>query len=224
MEMFPIYLRRLNERKTVVIGGGREAETKVGQLLDRNAKLTVITPQLTEKMRRWAREKRFVWLPRVYRQGDLEGAFMVIVAEFEGDINKKVYQEAKERDILVNVMDDIPHANFAFGSIVKRGPLTISISTSGAAPALSVRLRQRFEKEFGPEYGLFLEFMQKLRKPMAEFHTRFETRKRLWYKIIDSDVLTLFRKGNAEEAYSKTAAIVGEKVVEKAIGSQQVKK
>lgn len=223
IEMFPIYLRRLDERKTVLIGGGREAEGKAKQLLERNARITVITPRLTEKMQQWAKENRFVWIPRTYQQGDLDGAFMVIVAEFEGDINKKVYQEAKERDILVNVMDDIPHANFAFGSIVKQGPLQISISTSGAAPALAVRLRQRFEKEFGPEYAPFLEFMQKLRKPMSEYHKQFETRKRLWYEIIDSEVLSLFRKEKAEEAYSKTAEIVGEEVVAEALGIQEIK-
>ncbi|MCW9708016.1 precorrin-2 dehydrogenase/sirohydrochlorin ferrochelatase family protein [Fodinibius salsisoli] len=222
MEMFPIYLRRLDERKTVLVGGDDEAEEKVEQLLERNANLTVISPHLTEKMWRWVRESRFKWIPRNYKQGDLEGAFMAIVAEYEGDINKKVYQEAKERNILVNVMDDLPNANFAFGSIVRRGPLTISISTSGAAPALSVRLRERFEEEFGPEYGQFLEFMQKLRKPMAKYHEKFSDRKDLWYKLIDSEVLSFFRQGKIKEAYHKTAEIVGEKVVGDALPTEQV--
>lgn len=222
MEMFPIYLRRLDERKTVLIGGNGEAQEKVRQLLKRNARLTVISPHLTDKMRLWADQGRFEWIDRSYRRGDLKGAFMAIVADFEGDTNKKVYQEARERDILVNVMDDIPHANFAFGSIVKRGPLTISISTSGSAPALSVRLRQRFEKEFGPEYGPFLEFMQKLRKPMAKHHTQFGTRKKLWYELIDSNVLNLFREGKTKEAYSRTAEIVGEEVVADALRTEEV--
>jgi precorrin-2 dehydrogenase/sirohydrochlorin ferrochelatase len=222
MEMFPIYLRRLDERKTILIGGDDEAEEKVEQLLERNANLTVISPHLTEKMQRWVRENRFKWIPRNYKQGDLEDAFMAIVAEYEGDINKKVYQEAKERNILVNVMDDLPHANFAFGSIVRQGPLTISISTSGAAPALSVRLRERFEEEFGPEYGQFLEFMQKLRKPMAKYHKKFSERKDLWYELIDSEVLSFFRQGKIKEAYHKTAEIVGEKVVGDALPADQV--
>ncbi|WP_142453361.1 precorrin-2 dehydrogenase/sirohydrochlorin ferrochelatase family protein [Gracilimonas mengyeensis] len=213
MEMFPIYLRRLDEQTTVLIGGDEEAEGKVHQLLDRNAKLTVISPYLTEKMHHWAKEDRFHWIPRQYQPGDLEGAFMAIVAEYKGDVNEQVYHEAMERKILVNVMDDLPHANFAFGSIVRRGPLTISISTSGAAPALSVRLRQRFEKEFGPEYGYFLEFMQKLRAPMSKHHYEFATRKKLWYELIDSEVLTLFQQGKEEEAHAKTAEILGKEVV-----------
>lgn len=213
MNVFPIYLRRLDERKTVLIGGNHEAETKAAQLLERESKLTVISPKLTEKLAQWADNNRFTWIPRTYEKGDLKDAFMAVVADYDGDVNEKVYEEAVERDILVNVMDDIPHANFAFGSIVKQGPLTLSISTGGAAPALAVRLRQRFEQEFGPEYGQFLEFMQKLRKPMSRHHPNFDTRRELWYEIIDSDVLSLFRENSIQQAYEKTAEIAGKKVV-----------
>ncbi len=218
MEMFPIYLRRLDERKTVLVGGNHEAEGKAAQLLERNANLTVISPSLTKQLQQWADESRFNWVSRTYHKGDLENAFMAIVADYEGNNNEQVYEEAKERDILVNVMDDIPHANFAFGSIVKRGPLTISISTGGAAPALAVRLRQRFEQEFGTEYGTFLEFMEKLRKPMAAHHPDFEVRRKLWYKVIDSEVLHLFRENRSAEARQKTREIVGDKVVVEALG------
>jgi precorrin-2 dehydrogenase/sirohydrochlorin ferrochelatase len=217
MEMFPVYLRRLDERKTVLIGGNHEAERKATQLLEQNAGLTIISSHLTDKLQHWADENRFTWISRTFRKGDLKGAFMAIVADYEGDINEQVYEEAKERNILVNVMDDIPHANFAFGSIVKQGPLTISISTSGAAPALAVRLRQRFEQEFGPEYGKFLEFMQKLRKPMANHHPDFETRRKLWYEIIDSNILNLFRENRIKKAHQKTADIVGKNVVAEAL-------
>lgn len=212
MHVFPIYLRKLNCRKTVLIGGNAEAENKAKQLLERNAQLTVISPVLTAQMAQWAKENRFLWIPRGYQLGDLDGAFMAIVADYESDINEQVYQEAVSRDILVNVMDDIKHANFAFGSIVEQGPLTISISTGGAAPALAVRLRQRFEREFGPEYGTFLNLMQKLREPMARHHPDFTNRKKLWYALIDSEVFSLFHKGLVKEAYHLTSQIVGEEV------------
>ncbi|MFH5833165.1 bifunctional precorrin-2 dehydrogenase/sirohydrochlorin ferrochelatase [Halalkalibaculum sp. DA3122] len=215
--MFPIYLRRLDERKTVLIGGDEEAEEKVEQLLERDANLTVISPHITDRMKQLAEQEKFTWLDREYREGDLEGAFMAIVAEYEGNLNERVYNEAVERDILVNVMDDLPHANFAFGSIVRQGPLTISISTSGAAPALAVRLRQRFEEEFGPAYGHFLKFTQRLRKPMAKAHPDFESRKNIWYALIDSDVIEYFRSDQLLKAYEETARIVGRDVVDEAL-------
>lgn len=223
LDVYPIYLRRLNERKTVIIGGNWEAEGKVKDFLDRNAWLTVISPELNDQLEKWADEGRFEWISRPYQYGDLEGASVAIVAEYEGDVNKKVYQEAKELNILVNVMDDIPHANFAFGSIVKQGPLTISISTGGAAPALAVRLRQRFEKEFGKEYGDFLEFMQSLRKPMKKHIDEFDTRKKLWYELIDSEILTLFREKRVDEAYIRAKEILGEKLVDDALGIESAR-
>ncbi|WP_234573188.1 precorrin-2 dehydrogenase/sirohydrochlorin ferrochelatase family protein [Rhodohalobacter sp. 614A] len=217
LDVYPIYLRRLSERKTVIIGGNWEAEGKVKDFLDRGAWLTVISPELNEQLQEWADEDRFEWIPRQYQYGDFEGASVVIVAEYEGNINEKAYQEAEERNILINVMDDLPHANFAFGSIVKQGPLTISISTGGAAPALAVRLRQRFEKEFGKEYGEFLEFMQSLRKPMKKHIHEFDTRKKLWYELIDSEILTLFRERKVDEAHQRAKEILGNELVEDAL-------
>lgn len=214
MHVYPIYLTRLHEKKTVLIGGNHEAERKASELLEREAKLTVISPEVTSSLIKWSAAGSINWISRDYKEGDLAGAFLVIVAEFEGDLNQRVYHEAEELGILVNVMDDIPHANFSFGSIVKRGPLTISVSTSGAAPTLAVRLRQRFEEEFGREYESFLTVMQKLRAPMSRHYTDFDQRKNLWYQLIDSNALDLFRENQTEKALDKITEIVGRKVME----------
>lgn len=213
MKVFPVYLNRLNQKKTVLIGGDHEAERKAGELLDCDANLTLISPTVTKGLEKIAEQEEVTWIKRNYRKGDLEGAFLVIVAEFEGDTNERVFREAEEDGILVNVMDDIPHCTFTFGSLIKRGPLTLSVSTSGAAPALAVRLRQRFQKEFGPEYAPFLEFMQQLRAPMAVHHRDFETRKEIWYQLIDSDILDLFRQEKTVEAVNRTSEIAGKDVV-----------
>jgi precorrin-2 dehydrogenase/sirohydrochlorin ferrochelatase len=214
MHVYPIYLTRLHEKKTVLIGGNHEAERKAGELLEREALLTVISPRVTDTLRQWADTGRIKWIPREYREGDLSGAFLVIAAEFNGDTNKKVYREAEEAGILVNVMDDIPHAIFSFGSIVKQGSLTISISTSGAAPTLAVRLRERFEEEFGEEYGHFLQLMQNLREPMKEYYSDFEQRKRIWYELVDSEIIDLLREGKIKEAYEEIERITGSSVYE----------
>lgn len=191
----------------MLIGGNGEAERKAGELIRIHAGLTVIAPRITPAMQQWHERGLLDWIDREYREGDLQGAFMVIVAEFEGDINTRIWEEAKQAGILCNVMDDIPHCNFTFGALVKRGPLNLAISTSGAAPSLAVRLRERFEKEFGPEYENFLDFMQSLRAGMKQHYPDFDQRKALWYKLIDSDVLDLFREGKPEEAWRRTAEI-----------------
>lgn len=209
MHTFPIYLTNLHEKKTVLIGGNHEAERKAEELLIRDANLTIISPSITEKLTEWVEKEKVKWIPRKYREGDLEGAFLVIAAEFEDDENARIFNEAEERGVLVNVMDDIPHANFSFGSLVKRGPLTISVSTSGAAPTLSVRLRERFEKEFGREYDQFLTLMQALRDPVKKHIQDFESRKNLWYELVDSNILELLRQNRTDDALVRIREIAG---------------
>ena len=178
MSFYPIFVTSLEHDKTVLIGGDEEAERKLKELLEVNANISLIADSITPEMHQLVQEypSNISYTPRSYKYGDLEGARLVIVAHFEGNENELISEEANERGILVNVMDDIPHSNFAFGSLIKRGPLTVSISTSGAAPALAVRFRQKIEQIFGDEHGHFLEFAQKLRAPMKAHYSDFQTR------------------------------------------------
>ncbi len=217
MKVFPVYLNRLSEKKTILIGGNHEAVRKAKELLECDVRPTIISPNLTEELEKLVDEDKADWIGRSYNEGDLAGAFLVIVAEYDGDQNHRIYEEAERLGILVNVMDDIPHCNFTFGSLVKRGPLTLSISTSGAAPALAVRLRERLETEFGDEYEQFLQFSQALRKPMAQAYPSFDDRKKRWYELVDSDIIDLFRSDQRDQAYKRAAEIVGANVVQEAL-------
>jgi len=216
MKVYPIYLNRLNEKKTIIIGGDHEAERKVNELLECDANITVISPKISSGLKQLFVRGKFKWIRRLYQKGDLDGVFLVIVAQFEEDINQQVFEEANERGILINVMDDIPHCNFTFGSLVKRGPLTLSISTSGAAPTIAVRLRERFEQEFGEEYEQLLNFMRALRKPVADTYPDFQVRKEKWYKLVDSGILEHYRQKDIDKVREISFSIMGEAVVEEA--------
>lgn len=95
MKVYPVYLNRLDEKRTVIIGGNREAERKAHELLACDANLTVISPELTNKLQELADSKRFTWISRTYTLGDLEDVFMVIVAEFEGEPKEKFSKKQK---------------------------------------------------------------------------------------------------------------------------------
>ena len=90
-----------------------------------------------------------------------------------------------------------------------RGDLTVAISTGGKAPAVAVRLRQHLEREIGEEYAQFLEIAGTLRAPLAQKYPDFETRKKLWYEVVDSDVLALLRAGNETGARERITEIFG---------------
>ncbi|MFB6278019.1 MAG: bifunctional precorrin-2 dehydrogenase/sirohydrochlorin ferrochelatase [Salinibacter sp.] len=213
MTPFPIFLNNLHEQRSVVIGGNHEAERKTGDLLEADANVTLIAPDPTDTVKEWAEAGAIEWIERDYRPGDLEGAFLAIVSETNPEKTHPIWKEAKERNILFNAMDDIPHCNFFNGSYIRQGPLVISISTTGAAPTLSVRLREWMEDEFGPEYEEFLHIMKDLRDPMAEHHPDFDERRDLWYEIVDSDALDLLRQGRRADALDRIESIVGTEVV-----------
>lgn len=214
MKPYPIFLTGLDHRHCIVIGGGGEAEGRVRGLLDVDATITVIAPTLNFQMAEWANEARFTWIPREYEEGDLAGAFLVIAERSDAVRNDAVFAEAERERALVNVMDDVKNCNYVAGSIIRSGPLTLAISTSGAAPAYSVRLRQRFQDEFGPEHGDYLKLLQSLRKPMAYAHPCFKQRRRIWYELVDSDLLDLVRAGDGQAVDAKLAEIAGPAVLD----------
>lgn len=204
---YPVYIQ-LREQPCVVIGGGKIAEGKVEGLLAAEAKVTVVSPDLTQRLHQLAEEKQITYVARAYQPGDLTGAFMIICATDQAEINHQVWQEANSNHQLVNVVDDTPRCNFIAPSILRNGDLTIAISTSGKAPALAVRLKERLQHEIGPEYGRFLELAGELREPLAQHVPDFETRKAIWYELVDSEILDVLARGDeisAREIISRVA-------------------
>ena len=205
---YPVYIQ-LQGQPCVVIGGGNIAEGKVDGLLAAQANVTVISPAITARLHLLATEQQIAYLPREYQTGDLTGAFLVICATDRTEINHAVWQEATANRQLVNVVDDTPRCNFIAPSILRKGDLTIAISTSGKAPALAVRLKERLQGELGPEYARFLELAGELREPLARHIPDFETRKALWYEIVDSEILDVLTDGDETSAREIISQIVG---------------
>lgn len=217
MKVYPIFLNNLNGRRCLIIGGNHEAERKVLGLLECDAFVEVISPSVTDELREMSAAGQIRWIDRDYREGDVAGAFLVIVSETNPNKTRPIFEEAERENVLINAMDDVPHCTFVAGSVVRRGHLTIAISSSGAAPALSVRLRHEFEERFGPEYEVFLGWMAALRDPMLRQVPDFDERRTKWYQIVDSDILSLLSEEREEEARRRLVEIVGEDVAVEAL-------
>ena len=205
---YPVYIE-MREQPCVVIGGGKIAESKVEGLLAAKANVTVISPDLTANLRELVEEKKITYIARAYQPGDLTGAFMVICATDQTQINHQVWQEASANRQLVNVVDDTPRCNFIAPSILRKGDLSIAISTSGKAPALAVRLKEHLQRELGPEYERFLELAGELREPLARQVPDFETRKAIWYELVDSEILDVLARGDETAAREIISRVVG---------------
>ncbi len=205
---YPVYLS-LAERLVVVVGGGALAERKVAGLLPCGARVRVVAPELTPELARLAERGEIEHRARAFRPGDLEGAFLVLGEPGGRSRDAAFFAEAERRGIFANVEDVVDRCSFIAPAIVRRGDLVIAISTSGRAPALAVRIRQRLEQELGPEYGALLELAGRFRRPLARAVPEFEERRRRWYELVDSDVLDLFRDGRAAEARERAERILG---------------
>ena len=205
---YPVYIE-LRDQPCVVIGGGKIAEAKVDGLLAAQAKVTVISPNLTAYLRKLAEQEQMTYLSRSYQPGDLIGAFLVICATDQPEINHQVWQEATANRQLVNVVDDTPRCNFIAPSILRKGDLTIAISTGGKAPALAVRLKERLQRELGPEYERFLQLAGQLRAQLARHVPDFDRRKELWYELVDSEILEVLARGDEASAREIISRVIG---------------
>ena len=162
MSFYPICLD-LEALPCVVVGGGRVAERKVLGLLASKAQVSVISPVLTEELQQQHADRNIEWIAREYQQGDLGQAFLVIAATDDEEAQKQVYEEAAANNLLLNVADVPQRCNFILPATVRRGDLTISVSTAGKSPALARKLRMELEKRFGPEYRILVNILGAIR-------------------------------------------------------------
>jgi precorrin-2 dehydrogenase/sirohydrochlorin ferrochelatase len=160
---YPLFLDLTNQ-SAVVIGAGSVATRKIRTLLRADSAVTVISPEATTSIRRLAQRKRVRWIRRRYRQGDLRGARLVIAATDDPAVNQIIGREAKRRNLLVNCITSPADGNFLVPSLVRRGGISLAISTDGASPAFAKRLRRDLEHFLGDEYPQLLKAMSAARR------------------------------------------------------------
>lgn len=169
-ELFPTFLK-LRGRKVVVVGGGSVAAAKLPALVSAGARVTVVAPSISDPIRQ-ARGVRL--LERRFRASDLDGAWFVVAAAPPG-VNRRVAAAARRRRLFVNVVDDPRHATAYAGAVVRKGGVTLVISTGGHAPGLAALLRQALDAVLPEDLDAWLHEAGRARRgwierriPMAE--------------------------------------------------------
>jgi precorrin-2 dehydrogenase / sirohydrochlorin ferrochelatase len=200
----PLYVAclKLKGRRCVVVGGGDIGLEKVEGLLLCDADVTVIAPDVVEPLQEYASEGSIEWLRRSYSgPGELEGAFMVIAATNDSEVNIGVYDDAEKRAMLVNVVDVPPLCNFILPAIVRSGPLAIAISTAGASPALAKRMKREIADTFGEPYARLAVMLNDARGWAKGTLPTYQDRKEFFEGIVngDPDPIELVREGREQE-------------------------
>ncbi len=195
---YPIFLN-ITGKKCVVVGGGQIALRKVRTLLDYGAIVRVISPALCSELNEMAENGAITIQQRRYRSGDLQEAFVVIAATNDSTINLKVGKDARSNALLINVVDDPESSGFIAPSYVRRGDVTIAISSGGRSPALSQKIRTRLEEEFGEEYISLARMISEVRTEIKRQGIKVSSN--AWREALDLDLLVdLVKKGDNEKA------------------------
>jgi precorrin-2 dehydrogenase/sirohydrochlorin ferrochelatase len=208
MRYFPVSLD-IRGRRCLVVGGGGVGTRKVASLLACGAAVTVVSPETTETVDRLSREGRVRLERRAYRSSDLDGMFLVIGATDDETLNRRIHEDAERQSLLCNIADRPEVCNFILPAVVRRGDLTLSVSTSGASPAFAKHLKRQLEAQFGPEYGRFLALMRAIRnRLLAEQHAP-EAHKPLFERLISENLLDAVRDGDLERADALLHRVLG---------------
>ncbi len=191
MSLLPIFVK-LRDRLVVVVGGGAIAQGKIEGLLAAEARVRVVAPQVTPAISQWISQGKVEWQAKTFASADLDDAFLAIAATSAPGVNEAVFNEADARGILCNAVDDIEHCHFYYGAVVQRGDLQIAISTNGKSPALAQRLRLLLEKEFGPEYELWLEWLGAARELLRAGDNSADSKKVLLHHLASEPMFERF--------------------------------
>ena len=196
----PFYIAclKLTGRRCLVVGGGEIGLEKVEGLLACDGKVVLVAPEAVPALEQLAAEGSIDWIRREYRTGDLERTFIAIAATDDTDTNIRVYNEAEERAMLVNIVDVPPLCNFILPAIVRTGPLAIAISTAGASPALAKRIKRQVAEEFGEEYARLAVLLNDVRGWAKGTLPTYQDRKEFFEGIVngDPDPIELLRAGD----------------------------
>jgi siroheme synthase-like protein len=207
--LYPM-LADLAGRLVIVAGGGAVAERKVRRLLEAGASVTVVSPAATRAIERWAARDRLRLLRRPVRAGDLRGALLVFAATDDAAVNRRVALAAVRRGALVNVADDPAACSVLVPSVLRRGDLTIAVSTGGGSPALAKRLRERLEATIGPEYQAFLAALKELRAAARRAIPDSRDRQALFRRAMASPLYAEAARGDRRAVRARIAALVEE--------------
>ena len=188
-------------RSCLVVGGGRIAARKASALATCGARVHVIAAEVGADVRGL---EGVTFDERAYRDGDVAGYRLVITATDDPAVNARVFADGEAAGVWVNSADDPDNCSFTLPAVVRRGALTVTVSTQGQSPALASWLRTRLADEIGPEYEVLLDLLSTVRQRIRETGRSSESVD--WQKALDSDMLALIKAGEVQQARERLQA------------------
>jgi len=196
MRYFPLFAD-LQGQRVLVVGGGEVAERKVRLLLEAGARVELVARDLTE----WLRGEDTVdWLALEFDPAQLSGTTLVVAATSDAAVNARVAATARDRQVLVNVVDDAELSSFIVPAIVDRSPLVIAISSGGVAPVLARHVRERLESLLDESLGTLAGLLQRWRDRIKRALPDLDARRRFYAEVVRGPVAASLRRRQSAAA------------------------
>ncbi len=215
MAKYPIFLE-LGSRRVVVIGGGAVAVRKVQALLAAGARVVVVAERIDDMLTAQCRDTDVELIKSKYSKNYLAGALLAIAATNNHPLNKQIYKDCQELEVLCNVVDVPELCDFFVPAVVKRGDLQIAIGTEGRCPAYAGHLRKKLEGIFTEQHGQFLAELEKLRKKIIQEVSDPADRKIILGQLADDESFEYFAENGPTKWHT-----FAEKLVNNLPSSQQ---
>ena len=198
MAKYPIFLEMCG-RRAVVIGGGDVAVRKAQALLAAGARLVIVAKETDDALTALCQGSNAELIRSKYSKDYLAGAVLAIAATNDPKLNKRIYNDCQELEILCNVVDAPELCDFLVPAVVKRGDLQIAIGTEGHCPAYAGHLRKRLEQSFTDKHGEFLAELETLRKRIIQDVPDAANRKSLLGQLVDDKSFEYFIENGRDE-------------------------
>jgi siroheme synthase-like protein len=207
MALYPIFLDTTG-RRVIVIGGGNVGAEKVRGLLNGEADITVVSPELIEELREHRDAGRIRHIAREYRETDLDDGYdLVMIATDDGAINAEAAAAARRRRIWVNAADDPKNCDFILPSVVRRGKITLAASTSGSSPALARRLREELDAYLTEDMPALADLLAEVRQELRKRGIKVESDR--WQEAIDGQLRVMLAQRRYGQARARLLARMG---------------
>ncbi|MFJ7733949.1 bifunctional precorrin-2 dehydrogenase/sirohydrochlorin ferrochelatase [Lysinibacillus sp. NPDC097231] len=198
---FPIHLN-IEFKTVVIVGGGHVAAQKVASLLPAKANIVVVSPTLHDSLLPLSESGQITWREKQFEPRDLDDAILIIAATNDTSVNEAV-QEAAQHWQLINRTDVQSESDFITPATVRRGPLVLTISTSGASPGLARKIKADLEEQFDEIYDDYVCFLQQARLMIAAKFEKGQQRRAALQALLEPSLLEWTRNGEIDrrEAY-----------------------
>jgi len=191
MAKYPIFLE-LSGRRVVVIGAGAVAARKTQSLLDAGARLVIVADKIDDVLTNLCQGTNAELIKSKYSKDYLTGAVLAIAATGDRQLNRRIYKDCQELEILCNVVDEPQLCDFFVPAVVKRGDLQIAVCTEGHSPAYAGHIRKKLEQTFTEKHGEFLAELKTLRKRIIQDVADPTARKALLGQLVDDKSFEYF--------------------------------